>query len=112
MLCGHPPFSGRSPQQVMAAHASQKPEPISAKRRDTPSELAAVVMRCLEKKPSDRPESATHIARLVSVTPMDGTRVVMPGGGAMRIPLWVPWAIAGVATVVAIGLALKMALGR
>ena len=109
MLCGHPPFSGRSPQQVMAAHATQKPEPISARRRDTPTELAAIVMRCLEKKPSDRPPSALHIARAVSVTPMEGTRVVMPGGGAWRIPGWLPWAIAGIATLVAIALAVTLA---
>ena len=109
MLCGHPPFSGRSPQQVMAAHATQKPEPISGRRRDTPNELAAIVMRCLEKRPSDRPASAMDIARAMSVTPLEGTRVVMPGGGAWRIPAWVPWAIAGLATAIAIGLAVMLA---
>jgi eukaryotic-like serine/threonine-protein kinase len=109
MLCGHPPFSGRSPQQVMAAHATQKPEPIAGRRRDTPNELAAIVMRCLEKQPSDRPRSAMDIARAMSVTPMEGTRVVMPGGGAWRIPAWIPWAIAGVATIVAVALAVKLA---
>ena len=109
MLCGHPPFGGRTPQQVMAAHATQKPEPISRKRHDTPSELAAVVMRCLEKRPGDRPESATEIARMMAVTPMHGTRVVMPGGGAWRIPGWVPWVIAGLATVVATALAIRLA---
>jgi len=108
-LSGHPPFSGRSPQQVMAAHASQKPEPISRKRHDTPNELAAIVMRCLEKRPADRPASAMEIARMAAVTPMDGARVVMPGGGAWRVPAWLPWAIAGVATIVAIGLAVTLA---
>ena len=110
MLCGHPPFAGRTPQQVMAAHATQKPESISRRRHDTPTELAGVVMRCLEKRPVDRPSSATEIARMISVTPMQGTRVVMPGGGAWRVPGWVPWAIAGVATVVAVGLGVRLAL--
>ena len=109
MLCGHPPFAGRTPQQVMAAHATQKPEPISRRRHDTPSELAAMVMRCLEKHPIDRPASATEIARMAAVTPMQGTRVVMPGGGAWRIPGWVPWVSTGVATVVAIALAIRLA---
>jgi serine/threonine-protein kinase len=107
MLCGHPPFSGRTPQQVMAAHATQKPDSISGKRRDTPNELAAVVMQCLEKRPGDRPRSATEIARMAAVTPMHGTRVVMPGGGAWRVPAWVPWAIAGIATVIAVALAIR-----
>jgi serine/threonine-protein kinase len=109
MLCGHPPFSGRSPQQIMAAHASQKPEPISRKRHDTPNELASIVMRCLEKRPADRPGTAMEIARMVSVTPMEGTRVVMPGGGSWRVPAWLPWAIAGTATLVALALALRLA---
>ena len=106
MLCGHPPFSDRSPQRVMAAHAAQKPEPISRRRHDTPTELAAVVMQCLEKRPADRPSSALEIARLVAVTPMHGTRVVMPGGGAWRVPGWIPWAIAAIATATAAVLAM------
>jgi serine/threonine-protein kinase len=108
MLCGHPPFSGRSPQQVMAAHATQVPEPIGKRRHDTPKELAAVVMRCLAKHPADRPSSAKDIARLVAATPPAGTRVVMPGGSAWSIPPWFPWLIAGGATFVAIALALKL----
>ncbi len=109
MLCGHPPFSGRSPQQVMAAHATQKPEPISRRRHETPNELVTIVMRCLEKRPADRPASAMEIARTISVTPLEGTRVVMPGGGAWRVPSWLPWAIACVTTVIAIALAVKLA---
>jgi serine/threonine-protein kinase len=112
MLSGHPPFSGRTAQQIMAAHASQKPEPISARRRDTPNELAAMVMRCLEKKPADRPATALEIARMMSTTPMEGTRVVMPGGGTWRVPTWVPWAIAGLATTIAVVLAIKLAFAR
>ena len=109
MLSGHPPFSGRSPQQVMAAHAAQKPEPINKRRSDVPAELAALVMRCLEKRPADRPASAMDIARMSQVTPMEGTRVSMPGGRSVHVPSWLPWAIAGVATIVAIVLAVKLA---
>jgi serine/threonine protein kinase len=109
MLCGHPPFAGRSPQQVMAAHASQKPEPIGRRRHDTPGDLAALVMKCLEKKPADRPASALEIARAVTARSSASTKVTMPGGGIWRIPAWLPWAIAGVATIVAIALAVKLA---
>jgi serine/threonine-protein kinase len=109
MLSGHPPFSGRSPQQVMAAHAAQKPEPINRRRHDVPGEMASLVMRCLEKRPSDRPSSAMEIARMSQVTPLEGTRVTMPGGGSVHLPPWMPWAIAGIATIVAIVLAVKLA---
>jgi serine/threonine protein kinase len=112
MLCGHPPFSGRTPQAVMSAHQSQKPEPISRRRPEMPSDLAAVVMRCLEKKPADRPASAREIVAMASVAPNQGTRVVMPGGGTWRIPAWVPWAIAGVATLTAALLAILLARSR
>jgi serine/threonine protein kinase len=109
MLCGHPPFSGRSPQQVMAAHAAQKPEPISRKRHGMPNELAAIVMRCLEKRPADRPASAMDIARMVTARSSASTKVTIPGGGTWRVPAWLPWAIAGFATIVAIALAVKLA---
>ena len=109
MLCGHPPFAGRSPQQVMAAHASQKPEPIGRRRHDTPGDLAALVMKCLEKKPADRPASALVIARAVAARSSASTKVTIPGGGTWRIPTWVPWAIAGFTTIIAIVLAVKLA---
>jgi serine/threonine-protein kinase len=111
MLCGHPPFAGRTPQQVMQAHANQKPEPIGARRHDTPAALAAVVMRCLEKRPADRPMSAMEIAHRTTSRSTASTRVMLPGGSALRIPAWVPWAIAGVTTIVAIALAIRLARG-
>ena len=61
MLAGAPPFSGRSVHQLFAAHMSEAPMQIGAKRADTPPALAALVMRCLEKDPSRRPQSAREI---------------------------------------------------
>src|ERR1035437_5275688 len=74
LLGAPPPFAGRSPQQVMQAHTNQKPEPIGARRHDTPAELAAVVMRCLEKLPADRPASALEIAQKAASRPTASTR--------------------------------------
>jgi len=61
MLCGRPPFSGMSPQQVLAAHVTLPPAPISAQRASVPPALNALVMRCLEKKPADRVQSAAEM---------------------------------------------------
>jgi len=36
MLTGHPPFTGRSAQMVMAAHANQQPEPVTTRRPAVP----------------------------------------------------------------------------
>src|SRR5215208_2284162 len=61
MLCGRPPFEGRTAQQLLAAHATQAPEPIDRRRPATPAALAALTMRLLEKHPADRPQSADDV---------------------------------------------------
>ena len=61
MLCGRPPFSGMSPQQVLAAHVTLPPAQLSGQRSSVPPALNALVMRCLEKKPADRVQSAAEM---------------------------------------------------
>jgi len=60
MLSGHPPFSG-NPQAVLAAHITQAPAPVTQGRPSAPPGLAALVMRCLEKRPADRFQSAREV---------------------------------------------------
>jgi eukaryotic-like serine/threonine-protein kinase len=62
LLTGSPPFAGRSAQALIAAHMTTQPEPIDRRRPGLPPALAALVMRCLEKRPSDRPQSASEVA--------------------------------------------------
>ncbi len=59
MLAGHAPFAGRSTQGVVAAHATEMPQPdrCHSGERRRPL-LADLVMRCLEKRPADRPQRA------------------------------------------------------
>jgi hypothetical protein len=87
----------------MAAHANQKPEPISARRADVPKRLEATVMQMLEKRPADRPKTGEDIVKGLS----EPLTVRHSGGGPVverlaNAPFWLPWAIAGVATLVAI----------
>lgn len=63
VLAGQTPFAGRSPQAVMAAHLTETPESLAARRPSVPPALAALVMRCLEKRPSDRPQRAEELVR-------------------------------------------------
>ena len=58
MLAGHPPFIGATPQALVAAHMTQVPRPLADVRPSVPAELAAIVHRCLEKRPADRFEDA------------------------------------------------------
>ncbi|HEX3233410.1 MAG TPA: serine/threonine-protein kinase [Gemmatimonadales bacterium] len=60
LLAGRPPFTGATPQQVLAAHVTAAPEPIATYRPVAPA-LAALVMRCLEKRPADRWQTAEEL---------------------------------------------------
>ncbi len=105
MLTGHPPFAGRSPQQVMEAHANRAPEPIGPRRPDAPPHLVAVVMKCLEKRPANRPQSGDEIVRGLdpNARPKGGI-----AGRIRTLPVWLPWALAGSSLAVAIVLAIAL----
>src|SRR5947208_1910793 len=75
MLTGQPPFAGRTPQNLLAAHVTEAPEAITRRRASLPPALAALVMRCLEKRPADRPQSASEVVHaLDDITPRGGSR--------------------------------------
>ena len=61
MLTGSPVFTGRSPQAIFAAHAIQRPQPITSGHPEIPPRLAELIMRSLEKRPDDRPQSAREM---------------------------------------------------
>ncbi len=106
MLCGHPPFAGRSAQAVMAAHAHQAPEPIHRRRSDTPRYLADLVMQCLAKAPADRPQHASEVATVLRAQRTSGGQA-SGASWLTRLPAWLPWAIAGLATALAVYFAVR-----
>ena len=73
LLAGRPPFTGSNPQQVLAAHVTTAAEPVTAHRAMPPA-LAALIMRCLEKRPADRPQSAEELIPQLEA-------VLTPSGG-------------------------------
>jgi serine/threonine-protein kinase len=75
ILVGRPPFAGRYPQQLAAAHATEAPMPLTQLRAAVPASLGALVMRCLEKSPADRPQTAREILRELDAvaTPVGGS---------------------------------------
>ncbi len=69
LLTGRPPFHDLPLPQLLAAHATCAPDPVSKYRTATPPALEALIMRLLAKNPADRPESATEVlASLDSIT--------------------------------------------
>jgi serine/threonine-protein kinase len=74
LVSGRPPFTGRTTQEVLAAHMIQRPEPLRARRPACPPGLEAVIMRCLEKRPADRWQTAEEL--LAQLEPL-----ATPSGG-------------------------------
>jgi Tol biopolymer transport system component/tRNA A-37 threonylcarbamoyl transferase component Bud32 len=74
MLSGRPPFTGSTPQQVLAAHVTEAPDSVSKRRPAIPAAIEAVVMRCLAKRPADRFQTAAelHAALEPLATPSGG----------------------------------------
>src|SRR3989449_444300 len=62
MLTGRPPFTAATPQATLAAQVTQTPQPVTAQRPAVPAALNALVMRCLEKHPADRWQTAGEVA--------------------------------------------------
>jgi tRNA A-37 threonylcarbamoyl transferase component Bud32/outer membrane biosynthesis protein TonB len=84
LLTGMPPFAGRPPQAVLAAHVIEDPEPVERRRSAVPPMLAALVRDCMAKRPADRPQTAAQIMHVLDsiATPTGGTAATT----AVRVP--------------------------
>jgi serine/threonine-protein kinase len=61
MLAGELPFQATSTPAMLVKHLSERPTPVSQRRPDCPPDLAAAVMRLLEKDPAQRFASADEL---------------------------------------------------
>jgi serine/threonine-protein kinase len=61
LLSGKTPFSDRAVHALFSAHLSETPAPVAVTNPECPPALARLVMRCLAKDPSARPQSAQEI---------------------------------------------------
>ena len=72
MLAGQPPFSG-APATLFAQHMTVEPPPLAPRRSNAPPRLVALVERCLQKRPADRPQSIREV--------LDELRAIETSGG-------------------------------
>jgi eukaryotic-like serine/threonine-protein kinase len=81
MLTGEPPFTGVTPQAILAAQLTQTPLPIASRRPDLDARFALAIMRCLEKAPTARWQSAAELLAQIETfaTPASGVSAVRPG---------------------------------
>ena len=112
LFAGRPPFSGRSPQAILAAQVTEAPEPVQRLRPSLPPALSALIMRCLEKRAADRPQSAAEVVHALDAitTPSGGTQPAMPmpsgeAAPASRLPNRARPVLIGVAIAVLLGAA-------
>jgi formylglycine-generating enzyme required for sulfatase activity len=54
LLSGHPPFTGKSGNELLEAHQTLTPPPLTEVRPEVPARLAAVVARMMAKEPAAR----------------------------------------------------------
>ncbi len=70
MLTGRPPFESRSCVEAIVDHVKTAPKPPSELcELPIPAELDAVVLRCLEKRPEDRFQSAVEVVDALGSIP-------------------------------------------
>ncbi|HKT59511.1 MAG TPA: protein kinase [Gemmatimonadales bacterium] len=113
MLAGAPPFTGATPQAVLAAQVTQAPAPLGAIRPDLPTPLVDAIMQCLAKDPEQRPASAEALLAAIEpfATPAGGTTPV--GLAASPRRAWRPGLYVALGVLLlAIGAALWWGPGR
>jgi len=115
MLTGRTPFLAPTPQALLAAHITQTPDPVARHRAAVPAPLSGVIMRCLEKRPADRWQSAGEMNQQLEAlatstggmtptgtapAPSSGTREAIRISHPLRVALLFAAASAGVLGVV------------
>lgn len=75
LLTGRPVFGDGSPSDLLVAHSVKMPPPIDREGRILAGPLVELVMRCLEKKPWNRPDGAQKALDLLELS---RTQPVLP----------------------------------
>jgi serine/threonine-protein kinase len=66
MLTGELPFSGPTPQAMIARHLSERPRPVRTVRPEVTLGMEAAVLTALAKEPEGRPRSAAELLQQLS----------------------------------------------
>ena len=73
LLTGHEVFAGDSTVELCRQHLTEKPLPPGARvGKQFDPQLEALLMRCLEKDPAARPQSAREMAQALAASPVAG----------------------------------------
>ena len=100
LLTGQPAFERPTPVATAMAHVNDPVQPIREVRPEVPSDLAALVERCLAKDPADRPGSAAEVAaalRAEAPVRAEAQTLVLPvpSSATLELPAPEPGATSG-----------------
>ena len=85
-LTGDTPFDGDSHFEIMTAHLSAAPPPLSGRGIEVPPALEQLIMSGLEKKPERRPPDARTVrAALEDILATGGGAAVAPGAAGAAV---------------------------
>lgn len=62
LLCGNPPFEGKSTVEVLAKVMNEDPPPLRRRDPGIPADLDTIVQKCLQKEPGRRYETAAALS--------------------------------------------------
>jgi eukaryotic-like serine/threonine-protein kinase len=105
MLAGQPPHLGGSAQQIIMKIIAEQPAAVTTLRKSVPPNVAAAVMKALEKLPADRFDSARAFATALG-DPHFGeehARATLAAAGGARSWLRDPRSLAALTGVVVLG---------
>ena len=86
VLAGRPPFHSEEPQLVLAAHLTETPVPVTTHRADVPQAVATLIMKCLEKRPADRWQSADDVLTRLERVLATSANAAEPPTASGRVP--------------------------
>jgi serine/threonine-protein kinase len=98
MLSGRPPFVGLGPVRLIAAHVTEQVRPLLEVSPTVPPDVANLVMRCLEKDPTQRPQSAADVRDALDLMALPTPRALP----AARRPRRLGWVAAGALAVLGV----------
>lgn len=104
ILAGRHPFSARlTPREVMAAHKGEEP-PALASGSTAPAGVTRLVMRCLSKNPSKRPETGREILDVMTKEILAPLPAPAAGKGQKAVMLLFALALAVIGAIVWLGI--------
>jgi Tol biopolymer transport system component len=107
MLSGERAFRGETAADTMSAILTKEPSELDTARLAISPGLDRIVRRCLEKSPDLRFQSANDLAFALETLTSTSTASSHPAVEAIAAPrprvAWLPWAVAGVALITAVG---------